>query len=65
MMGEIFPSRIRGPAASISTAFPNTLGPAGGVDNLTSFTDFIGEVYAGCKLVTTRMDDGQKRGRSM
>ena len=50
----------RGKMERISTAFPNTLGPAGGVDNLTSFTDFIGEVYAGCKLVTTRMDDGQK-----
>ena len=44
----------------ISLSFPNTLGPAGGVDNLTSFTDFIGEVYARCEIVTTRMSDGQK-----
>ena len=50
----------RGKMERISTAFPNNLGPAGGADNLTSFTDFIGEVYAGCKIVTTRMDDGQK-----
>ena len=50
----------RGKMERISAAFPNTLGPAGGIDNLTSFSDFIGEVYAACKILTTRVADAQK-----
>ena len=49
----------RGKMERIVNAFPNDLGPAGGADNLTSFTDFISEVYAGCQVVTARMDEGQ------
>ena len=44
----------------ISGFFPNTLGLDGAVDNLTSFTDFITEMYAACEVVTQRVEAGQE-----
>ena len=39
---------------------PNTLGLNGAVDNLTSFIDFISEVYVTCEVVTQRVEAGQE-----
>ena len=50
----------RGKMERIGQAFPNTLGPAGGLDNLTSFTDYISDVFIACEVVTKRLTEGQK-----
>ena len=50
----------RGKMERIGLAYPNTLGPAGGLDNLTAFTDYINDVFVACEIVTKRLDEGQK-----
>ena len=40
----------------IAVAFPNQLGPNGGVDHLTSFTDFISQVNTACEVITERIE---------
>ena len=42
----------------ISAAFPNNLGHDGEVDNLISFTDFLGNVRTACLAVSQRLDQG-------
>ena len=44
----------------IGLAYPNNLGPAGGIDHLTAFTDYISDVFIACEIVTKRMDEGKK-----
>ena len=50
----------RGKMERIGLAYPNTLGPAGGIDNLTAFTDYISDVFVACEIITKRLDEGQK-----
>ena len=44
----------------IAVAFPNQLGPNGGVDHLTSFTDFISQVNTACEVISERIEAGQE-----